>query len=122
MGRKNVLKTFDMSAPTDDNPTNGDMSAPFVSTVVNVINLDKASLHVHWDGAAPDGEIVVDARNGEHDTWYTLDFGTMLISGNTGDHQLVFNELPFTDIRLQYGFNSGTGTMTARLSAKVTGA
>lgn len=122
MGRKNVIKTYAMIGGDAVDAVPGDMSAPIVSHTVNCINLDKASIHVNWSGTAPVGELIVDARNGENDPWYTLDFGTMPVTGNAGDHQLIFNEMPFTDIRLQYGFTSGTGTMTARISAKVTGA
>lgn len=101
----------------------GDLSAPIISDVVNVANLDKASIHLAWSGTAPNGEIVLEARNGEEDGWYTLNMGASItITGNTGNHLLVLNELPFTDIRLQYGFNSGTGTMTARITSKVVGA
>lgn len=117
MGRKNVVKSYDMFTQSG-----GDISAPIVSDVVNVINQDKASIHIVWAGSSPVGEIVVEARNGENDSWYTLDFDTITVTGNSGNHQLIFNELPFTDIRLQYGYTSGTGTITARLTSKVVGA
>lgn len=101
----------------------GDMSADITSEIVNVINLDKASIHIAWTGSTPVGELKVDARNGENDPWYELDFNTTLsVSGNSGDSQIVFNELPFTDIRLRYVRTSGTGSVDATISMKVVGA
>ncbi len=115
MGRKNVVKTFEMFDSTS-------LGADATSSVVNVINQDKASIHVSWTGTSPIGVILVQARNGENDSWYTLDFPSIGVSGNTGDLQILFNELPFTDIRLFYDRTSGTGSITARISSKTTGA
>lgn len=98
------------------------MGASIVSSVVNVINMDKASIAVSWSGTVPVGTLSVEARNGESASWYTLDFNvSMDVSGNTGAHQIVFNELPFTDIRLNYNRTSGTGTMDAIITMKVVG-
>lgn len=100
-----------------------DLSASFTTPATSVINLDKASIHIDWSGSSPEGVLTVEARNGESDDWYTLEFGAAIdITGNTGNHQLVFNELPFTDIRLVYTRTSGTGSATANLTAKVSGA
>lgn len=116
MGRKNVVKSFKMIDA-------GDLSGSITSSVVNVINLDKASIHLIWSGSSPVGVITVEARNGELDSWYELDLGSAInISGASGDHQLVFNEIPFTDIRLQYTFTSGTGSIDALISMKTIGA
>lgn len=117
MGRKNVVKSYPMF-------NNTDISINQTSPIVNVINLDKASIHVEWTGTTPIGVMTVEARNGKDDTWYDLDFSgqTIDITGNTGDHQILMTELPFTDIRLQYVVTSGTGSLEARISAKVTGA
>jgi hypothetical protein len=101
----------------------GDLSGSLTSTTTNVINLDKASIHLSWSGTSPDGVITVEARNGEKDSWYTLDFGSAInISGNSGSHQLIFNELPFTDIRVVFTFTSGTGSIDAVLTMKTQGA
>lgn len=116
MGRKNVVKQFLMF-------DGADLSGNLTSDPTNVINLDIASIHIRWDGASPDGEIFVDVRNGEDDEWYTLSFSTtILVSGNTGDHQILFTEMPFTDIRLRYVANSGSGDLFASLTMKTTGA
>lgn len=116
MGRKNVVKSYKMI-------DSGDLSGNITSSVVNVINLDKASIHLEWTGTSPISTITVEVRNGETDTWYEISLGSAIsISGNSGDHQLVFNELPFTDIRLQSTFSSGVGTLDATISMKTTGA
>lgn len=116
MGRKNVIKSFKMFDA-------GDISGSITSSTTNVINQDKASIHLEWTGTSPVGTITVEARNGENDSWYELDFGTTIsISGNSGDHQLVFNEMPFTDIRIQYASTSGTGSLDATFTSKTIGA
>lgn len=115
-GRKNVVKSFKMIDA-------GDISSNITSHTVNVINLDNASIHVEWAGAAINGTMVVQAKNGESDSWYDLDMGGVIsLTGAGGDHQLVFNSLPFTDIRLVYTATAGTGTLDAKISAKVVGA
>ena len=104
MGRKNVVKSYKMI-------DSGDMSSSLTSEVVNVLNLDKASIHLQWSGSAPDGTVTVEARNGEADSWYTLNMGGDIeTSSAEANHQLVFNELPFTDIRLQYA-PTGAGSV-----------
>lgn len=113
--RKNVVKSFKMIDA-------GAMSADITSAATNVINLDQASIHLRWNGTSPSGSVVVEARNGEKDPWYALDMGgTISISGASGDHQIVFAEMPFTDIRLRYVRVSGTGSLDATLSAKQVG-
>jgi hypothetical protein len=116
MGRKNVVKSYKMIDA-------GDLSGNITSSTTNVINLDKASVHLNWSGTSPVGVITVEARNGEGDSWYELDMGsTMNISGNSGNHQLLFLELPVTDIRIVYTFSSGVGTLDATFTSKVVGA
>lgn len=116
MSRKLLVKSFSMV-------TDGDMSANITSEIVNVQNLDQGSILVEWSGTTPVGTLTVEARNGESQSWYELDFNaTMSVSGNTGSHQIVFNSMPFTDIRLKYAFSSGTGTLDAVITAKTVGA
>ena len=116
MGRKGVVKSYKMFDAED-------ISISATSKESNVINLDKASVIFSWTGTAPSGVITCEARNGEKEDWYELDCGgTMTVSGASGTHQLVFNELPFTDIRFQYTASSGTGTLDAVITAKVVGA
>lgn len=113
--RKNVVRGYKMVDA-------GSMAATITSSEVNVINLDKASIYVDWSGTAPVGVLVVQARNADNGDWFDLDFGTPIaISGSTGSHVLLFNELPHNSIRLVYTATSGTGSLDAVLAAKQVG-
>jgi len=119
MSRKNVVKTYKMLESED-------VSVNITSSTTNVINLDKASIVLEWSGTAPVGTVTIEATNDDPDKsplWRELDFGsTISISGNTGNHDLIFNELPFRAMRIQYVAGSGTGTLTATLTSKTVGA
>ena len=117
MSRKNIITPFKIFDAVDIS-TNQTQSTP-----TNTSRLDKASITLNWTGTAPVGTITVEARNGSDDVWHELDFGSAIsISGNTGSHELIFNELPFEEIRVLYTAGSGTGTLDAILVAKVVGA
>ena len=117
MGRKSVMPSFNMF-PSGNNSLAGNLT----SEIVSVKNLDYASIHVEWSGTSPVGVITVEAKNGDFDDWYTLDMGAPItLSGNSGSHHIIFNLLHFTDIRLQYASTSGTGTIEAVISMKVSG-
>lgn len=103
------------------------LSSPHTSEITEVSNLDKASIHIVWSGTSPIGTIKVESTNDDaknpNAVWREVVFNaTIELSGNTGDHDLVFNELPFNAIRISYTPTSGTGTLNATLSAKVVGA
>lgn len=117
MGRKHVVHSHEMFDAVD-------ISTSQTSSITNVEQLDQATIHINWTGTAPVGEITVEARNGSSDSWYELDFGAaaITVSGASGDHQILFSQMPFTDIRLQYTATSGTGSLTARLTMKTVGA
>ena len=117
MGRKHVVKTFKMAEAAD-------ISANFTTPSTNVLNLDQASIHVRWqNSAAIMGEIQIEARNGADEPWYVLDFNTtMAVDTDDSFLQIVFREMPFTDIRLQYVSTSGTADMDATLTMKTVGA
>lgn len=115
MGRKSVVKSFKMI-------DQGDISGNVTSAITNVINLDIASIAISWSGTSPIGSITVQARNGEQEAFRDIDIGTINVSGNTGNHDLIFTELPFTDLQVTYTATSGTGTLDAVLTSKVTGA
>ena len=115
MARKNVVKAYKMIDA-------GDLSGNIQSNTTSVINMDKASISVQWTGSSPVGTFEVLARNGEDDAWQALDFGAAIsVSGNSGDHRIVLNELPFTDLRVDYTSTSGTGSVTATITAKQVG-
>ncbi len=117
MSRKLVVKSFPMIDSVS-------MGASIESSVVNVQNLDQGSVFVEWSGGStPVGTLTVEARNGENATWYELDFNSVMsVSGNSGSHQIVFNSMPFTDIKLKYTRSSGSGTLDAVITAKSVGA
>lgn len=122
MGRKSVLRSYKMFDAAD-------ISANATSAATDVTPVDKASIHVRWTGTSPVGTLVVQYRNNNPDfatptdPWMNLAFSAAItISGNSGEHQIVFNEMPFTDIRLVYTATSGTGVLTATLSMKSVGA
>ena len=107
---KNILQDADITSVTE-------------SDTLNTKQLDYASIHISWSGASPVGEIIVKAKNGENGSFYTVDMGgTIVISGNTGEHTLVFNQIHFSDLKLEYVQTSGTGTITASATLKSTGA
>lgn len=121
MGRKNVIKThriFDAQS----------IASTVTSDITNVINLDQASIFISWTGSSPVGVLTVEATNDDPSqnipvaTWRSLDFGSAInISGNSGSHDLIFNELPFAAIRIKYTATSGAGNLTATISAKTIG-
>lgn len=123
MSRKNVIKSFKLLDSVDIS-TNQTQATP-----TSVINMDKASIRVNWTGTSPVGELFVEARNTAEDAdkapagdWFALDFGTAItISGNSGEHLIILNELPHNEIRLRYASTSGTGTLTAVITAKQVG-
>jgi hypothetical protein len=127
MGRKNIQESYDMFAGSSGQAPLTDMSTNQTSYVTSVKNQDKASIIVNWSGTAPIGVLTVEARNkkenlGPDSGWVVLEFGSPInITGNTGSHTLIFNELQFTEIRLVYTRTSGTGTINAFIGSKTVG-
>lgn len=116
MSRKSVLQPFRMIDA-------GDISGNLTSVETSTINLDSALILITWTGTSPVGTVTVEGRNGTKSGWVTINMGASIdISGNSGDHQLIFTELPFTDMRLKYAATSGSGSMIATITAKVKGA
>ena len=120
MGRKNVVKSHSMFDAVD-------ISTNQTSESTNVLNLDKASIQVNWSGTSPVGVLEIEATNQDPENsssvWRSLDLGAVVnISGNTGEHDIILNEIPFWAIRLKYTSTSGTGSLNATLTMKVVGA
>jgi hypothetical protein len=114
--RKNVVRGFLMLDQAD-------LSTNQQSIEVNTLNLDKASIYVDWTGTAPVGTLVVEAKNSESGDWFPLDFGSAIaVSGASGQHTILLNELPFYAIRLAYTTTSGSGAIDALIVAKTVGA
>ena len=57
--------------------------------------------------------------------WFDLDLGSQILvdvpSNSILEHQIIFNELPFTDVRIVYAATSGTGTVNIKITAKQVG-
>ena len=121
MARKNVIPSFKMLDSVS-------ISTDQTSSTTNVTNLDRATIVLEWTGTSPVGVVTVEAQKKEiqnalaDTSWIELDFGaTIAISGNTGNHVLILDNLDFTDIRVQYVATSGMGSLTATLTAKQIG-
>lgn len=110
----------------------GDISGDLTSLVSNVQFLDYGIMDISWTGSSPVGVINVEFLKLEAhrntgtntDVWQAIDFtgatgGTdIAISGASGNHQIIFNALPFPQIRVKYVRTSGSGSLTVTFSAK----
>lgn len=109
----------------------GDMSGNIIGEVTDLLYQDNCAYQVTWSGASPDGEFFVEVTNDEPipgsmppiwpaaTVWTPLDFGLqVLISGNAGSHLLNVNQFPARYIRPRYEATSGTGSLTAKITAK----
>lgn len=118
MARKNTIPGFKIFNATSATTNQ-------TSSTVNVLNLDKCSVHVKFS-AANTGEFTVEARNRRDESddapWYQLDFGSDLTVTDETQVQIVLNSLPFTDFRVNWIPSAGSGTLTARVTAKTEGA
>lgn len=114
MSRKHVLYSLPLM-------TNADATASIDSIVVDVSQLDKASIHIKHDPTST-GVFQVFVKNGDKDTFFALDFGVPLDMDPSGEVQLLLNELPFTALYLAYTPTAGVGTFTAVLTSKSLGA
>lgn len=121
MARKNVIQTFKMLDAAD-------ISTNQLSVDTSSINLDSGSIVVEWTGTTPVGVITIEATNDDPKdplgaTYRDLDFGSAInVSGNSGSHEIILNQLPFRAFRFRYTASSGTGSLTATLTAKTLGA
>lgn len=117
MARKNFIDSFNMLDAVS-------LADPHTSPPTNVLKLDRASLYVSWTDLLAVGELEVQGRIGEDNAWFIVDFSEPLEikPDYNGEFQIIFNELPFTDIRLIYTPTSGSGSLTATLTSKTVGA
>lgn len=99
-----------------------DLSVAQTHSSVTEINLqDNVGVIITWTGTSPVGAIVFEVSN-NNSTWNSLDFGSAIsISGNTGNHTVNINQLPYSFIRATYNKTSGTGTLIASLTSKQMG-
>jgi hypothetical protein len=125
VGRKNVVRSYKMLDAVS-------LSTDQASAATNVLNLDYASIQVIWSGGgSPVGTITIQGTNIDPDLptfssttdWSTLELsGTVSVSGNSGNHSIIFEQLPFHSIRFVYTRSTGTATLSAHLSSKTVGA
>lgn len=101
------------------------------SNPTNVDFLDNVSLLLKWDIAGlPIGEIQIFVSNFKQQSnpaaaptqesdYAKLDFGApILIGSSETSHIITLNQFPFSWIALKYIRTSGTGSITAKLTAK----
>lgn len=115
MSRKAVLysyKFFDAQV----------VAADATSPITNVANLDNCSIALVWSASTLVANVYVQVRNGENDAWRDVDFGVVpSISGASGNHEFQFTQLAFTHMRMFVDRSSGSGTVTATITAKTVG-
>ena len=116
MSRKQVLygfKAFDATS----------LASSQTSAELEVGQADYGSIYITWTGTSPIGVITVQAKNGPNGTYRDLDFGSAIsISGASGNHDIILNEMPFTHLQLVYTRTSGTGSISASITTKSKGA
>lgn len=95
----------------------GDISANITSEVTDVENRDRFLYTIDWGGGAGvSGELITEYTNDDPTKaatlWKTLDFGQqILVSTNSGNHQVLVQSVTFKYVRMRYVFTAGTGTI-----------
>lgn len=109
---------------------NGNLSdAQIIGKSTTVKETDVVHMNVKWSGAQPtsgtfkvEATMDTDPANAE---WFELDFGaTISISGVSGDHQLVIQQVSFLHVRPVYDRTNvgATGALDVQLFATSKGA
>lgn len=123
MGRRQIIQPYKVF---DAGDMSGNLSQASPYTTIDQI--DKIGILLEWTGSSPVGEFFVDVSyllpgTTSYTAWQSLDFGSSVaITGNSGNHAIVINDPPFQKIRLRYVRTSGSGSLTAVLSAQSKGA
>ncbi len=109
------------------------MTGNQTSAVSTVAFMDNIGILAVWSGTSPVGTIAIDGSAdplvGAGGTAYaptnwsqiTTSPSPISVSGNSGTANVTINQFPFNWIRVRYVFTSGTGTLTANLTAKQIG-
>lgn len=126
MARKNVTYGYDLLTGLNT------VSATTNSNSTDTSQMDTASIDLQWSSSTLVATVTVQVANGPANpatntsnppNWRTLDFGTpIMISGASGRHDIIFTEMPFTILRITITPSSGTGTVTAVITQKSSGA
>ena len=104
------------------------------SAETNVAYYDYGLIDLSWTGSSPVGVVNMEFLKisadknvtNKIDVWETINFtgaiggADIAISGASGTHQIQLNKMPSTKIRLKYVYGSGSGNLTAIISAKET--
>jgi hypothetical protein len=115
MSRKHVISPILITSQT--------INSDYTSATINCAQTDKASIIIEWSSSTLSGEIKVLVQNGDNADFEILDMGeTMTISGSADYARLVFNELPFTAMKIFLDIASGSGTVKANMTLKSAGA
>lgn len=123
MASRPLLKPFQVI-------TNGDMSADIVSEISIIDNITGVSYAVTWSGSSPVGTCSVeisddytenaDGSERNPGTWNTMPLSPApTVSGNTGNGYIDILGTVGYAIRLRYTSTSGTGSMQAIVTGKV---
>ena len=127
MGRKNLILTYNMLNAIDLD-TSANSSATFTTTI------DQLSINIVWSGSTGTntGAIVVQGTNKDPEAadfvaadYFDLELsgGAINLTGASGEHIVIFDKIPFRDIRLAYTNSThAAGTVSAIMSAKTIGA
>lgn len=117
MSRRNVISKLFVSQDA--------LNTYLESEVLNVRHTDYGSIHLTWaNGVSADFTVTIQARNGDsaQDSYRTLDFGSAIqISGSSGSHEIIFNSLPFADMKLVLTRVAGSADVDATFTYKSTG-
>src|SRR5690242_4257545 len=114
MARKNVVAEWAMFGNEG-----ASMASSQTSQVTTIQYMDNVGIILSWAGSSPVGEVFVDVSNDNFVSFETLNFGANIdISGNSGQHLISMNQLPFGFIRIRYVRASGSGILLATLSSK----
>lgn len=117
MARKHLIYSYQFF---DGSPVT--VTAESNATVV--AQLDYSSVYITWDTSDLVGTVEFLAKNGDNSDFYALDFGSAInITGASGSHQIVFSEMPFTDLKMRVNVTGGSsGNVSAVITAKSEGA
>lgn len=111
MSRKNNLKLYTLFSA-------GDMSGNLTSASIDIEFLDNVSVQAAWTGS-PVGTFNVQGSV-DQISWSTLTTNPVITAAGSPDNGLFdLNQLSFPFVRLIYTATSGTGTLVAKVSAKM---
>jgi hypothetical protein len=100
-----------------------DLSANATSSVTVIENLDRALLHIKCTGTptgtvAVQGSVDYDSQSPNAASWFDLPLNLDALAGSAQDYVIDILETAIRALRINYTSTSGTGSMTATISAK----